>query len=286
MITWGIVCEFCVCVSVQRHMAAEFGLSFDRWYPDMIWHCWCTRKLLVVHCNAFVMFEHVPLLTLAFDFASGGMLPCLMPVYSYMFDRWNPDMIWHVYVLPGDLLPCFGMFMLPCLISVYLYVWQVFSWWDAGKRWHKLSAKMLRVSMFWNVMVGITRSKVYFFAKINIWTWKLIWSHQEFSWRSARIFFPKLTWISGSFFALCVPKVSKRLTCKSETNIEKECVVYPDTLTSFNPSKLTSFWLLNDLFLFIGCSWRTSHSLNCFHVSICKGKISGCFSLKYYKKEI
>ena len=38
----------------------------------------------------------------AFDLASGGMLPCLIPVYSYMFDRWNPDMIWHVYVLPGD----------------------------------------------------------------------------------------------------------------------------------------------------------------------------------------
>ena len=33
---------------------------FDRWYPDMIWHVWCKRMLLVVRCNVFVMFEHVP----------------------------------------------------------------------------------------------------------------------------------------------------------------------------------------------------------------------------------
>ena len=68
----------------------------------MIWHVWCTRMLLVVHCNAFVMFEHVLLLSLAFDFASGGMLPCLMPVYSCMFDRWYPDMIWHVWCPVGS----------------------------------------------------------------------------------------------------------------------------------------------------------------------------------------
>ena len=49
----------------------------------------------------FVIFEHVPLLSQAFDLASGGMLPYLIPVYSYIFDRWNPDMIWHIYVLPG-----------------------------------------------------------------------------------------------------------------------------------------------------------------------------------------
>ena len=36
-------------------------------------------------------------------------------------------------------------------------------------------------------------------------------------------------------------EVSKRFACKSEANIENECVVYPGTLTSFNPSKLTSF---------------------------------------------
>ena len=46
----------------------------------MIWHVWC--KVLVVHCNVFVMFEHVPLLSQAFYLASGGMLPCLMAVYS------------------------------------------------------------------------------------------------------------------------------------------------------------------------------------------------------------
>ena len=79
-----------------------YSYMFDWWYPDMIWHVWCTRMLLVVHCNVFVIFEHVPLLSQAFDLASGGMLPCLISIYSYMFDRWNPDMIWHVYVLPGD----------------------------------------------------------------------------------------------------------------------------------------------------------------------------------------
>ena len=36
-------------------------------------------------------------LQLAFDFPSGGLLPCLMPIYLYMFDRWYPDMIWHVW---------------------------------------------------------------------------------------------------------------------------------------------------------------------------------------------
>ena len=68
--------------------------------------------LVVVHCNVFVMFEHVLLLSQALYFASGGMLPCLMPVYSYMFDRRYPDMIWHVYT---------DMFMLQCLSAVYLY---------------------------------------------------------------------------------------------------------------------------------------------------------------------
>ena len=30
--------------------------------------------------------------------ASGGLLP-LNPVYSNMFDRWYPDMFWHVWCL-------------------------------------------------------------------------------------------------------------------------------------------------------------------------------------------
>ena len=28
-----------------------------RWYPDMFWHVWCTKMILVVHCNVFVMFD-------------------------------------------------------------------------------------------------------------------------------------------------------------------------------------------------------------------------------------
>ena len=43
---------------------AFYSYMFHRWYPDMIWHVWCTRMLLVVHCNAFVMFEHMLLLSL------------------------------------------------------------------------------------------------------------------------------------------------------------------------------------------------------------------------------
>ena len=64
-----------------------YSCMFDRWYPDKFWHVWCTRMLLVVYCNVLVMFEHLPLLSQAFDLASGAMLPCLIPVYSYMFDR-------------------------------------------------------------------------------------------------------------------------------------------------------------------------------------------------------
>ena len=47
--------------------------------------------------------------TIAFDFASGGMLPCLMPVSLFIFDRWYPDMIWHV---------CCGMFWHVCFCQV------------------------------------------------------------------------------------------------------------------------------------------------------------------------
>ena len=32
----------------------------------------------------------------AFDLASGGLLPCLLALYTNMFDRWYPDMFWHV----------------------------------------------------------------------------------------------------------------------------------------------------------------------------------------------
>ena len=61
-------------------------------------------------------FEHVLLLSLAFDFASGGMLPCLMPVYLYMFDRWYPTwfgmfgVLLAQTLLTGGLQTCFGRF--------------------------------------------------------------------------------------------------------------------------------------------------------------------------------
>ena len=79
----------------------------------------------------------------AFDLATGGLLPCLIPVDSNMFDRWYPDMIWHVWcptmlqvvdchvyalftqtLLPDDILTCFGMFG----ISLLKHSWQVFYW--------------------------------------------------------------------------------------------------------------------------------------------------------------
>ena len=57
-----------------------YSYMFDRWYPDMIWHVWCTRMLLVVPCNVFVIFEHVPLLSQAFE-------PCFRR-YAAMFDSY------------------------------------------------------------------------------------------------------------------------------------------------------------------------------------------------------
>ena len=76
-------------------------------------------------------------------------LACLCPA------RWLTDMFWHVYT---------GMFMLPCLISVYLYMFDRCSPdMNSGQEMTSVQQKiLLRVSMFWHVMVGITRSKVFF----------------------------------------------------------------------------------------------------------------------------
>ena len=76
------------------------------------WHdlvCLVQRMLLATHCNAFVIWACAVAATIAFDFASGGMLPCLMPVSLFIFDRWYPDMIWHV---------CCGMFWHVCFCQV------------------------------------------------------------------------------------------------------------------------------------------------------------------------
>ena len=58
-----------VCVSVQRHMVAEFGGLLTR-----LSMCGCCSQ--------------------AFDLASDFLLPCLLALYSNMFDRWYPDMFW------------------------------------------------------------------------------------------------------------------------------------------------------------------------------------------------
>ena len=82
------------------------ALCLSNWYvwQGVSWQdlaCLVQRMLLVTHCNAFVIWACVVAATMAFDFHSGGLLPCLMPVSLYIFDRWYPDMIWHV---------CCGMF--------------------------------------------------------------------------------------------------------------------------------------------------------------------------------
>ena len=58
-----------------------------------------------VHEASFVNFvfvsvqrhlEELKCCSQAFGLASGGLLPCLLALYSNMFDRWYPDMFWHV----------------------------------------------------------------------------------------------------------------------------------------------------------------------------------------------
>ena len=90
------VSSFWLCF--RRYAAMFDACLFIFVWQVVSWHdfaCLVQRMPLLVHCK-HLWFEHVLLLSVAFDFASGGMLPCLMPVYWYMFDRWYPDMIWHV----------------------------------------------------------------------------------------------------------------------------------------------------------------------------------------------
>ena len=123
--------DIILCIWVQPLVGGAICWN-KRWLNalEVYWHVWCLlfillicwqvvawhdlaclvqRMLLVTHCNAFVIWACAVAATIAFDFASGGMLPCLMPVSLFIFDRWYPDMIWHV---------CCGMFWHVCFCQV------------------------------------------------------------------------------------------------------------------------------------------------------------------------
>ena len=160
------------------------ALCLSNWYvwQGVSWHdlaCLVQRMLLVTHCNAFVIWACVVAATMAFDFHSGGLLPCLMPVSLYIFDRWYPDMIWHV---------CCGMFWHVSFCQVVywhvlangcvLFTWTLLtgailsSRQDTTRACKNREKKHAGLAGFsdnpylttptQHVMVGITRSKVIF----------------------------------------------------------------------------------------------------------------------------
>ena len=162
------------------------ALCLSNWYvwQGVSWHdlaCLVQRMLLVTHCNAFVIWACVVAATMAFDFHSGGLLPCLMPVSLYIFDRWYPDMIWHV---------CCGMFWHVSFCQVVywhvlangcvLFTWTLLtgailsSRQDTTRACKNREKKHAGLAGFsdnpylttptQHVMVGITRSKVFFFS--------------------------------------------------------------------------------------------------------------------------
>ena len=113
--------DIILCIWIQPLVGGAICWN-KRWLNvlEVYWHVWCLlfillicwqvvswhdlaclvqRMHLVTHCNAFVIWACAVAATIAFDFASGGMLPCLMPDYWYLFDRWYPDMIWHVWCI-------------------------------------------------------------------------------------------------------------------------------------------------------------------------------------------
>ena len=113
--------DIILCIWIQPLVGGAICWN-KRWLNalEVYWHVWCLlfillicwqvvswhdlaclvqRMHLVTHCNAFVIWACAVAATIAFDFASGGMLPCLMPDYLYLFDRWYPDMIWHVWCI-------------------------------------------------------------------------------------------------------------------------------------------------------------------------------------------
>ena len=123
--------DIILCIWIQPLVGGAICWN-KRWLNalEVYWHVWCLlfiplicwqvvswhdlaclvqRMLLVTHCNAFVIWACAVAATIAFDFPSGGLLPCLMPVSLYIFDRWYPDMIWHV---------CCGMFWHVCFCQV------------------------------------------------------------------------------------------------------------------------------------------------------------------------
>ena len=179
--------DILLCIGSQASGGRRDGWSSLEVYTDMFDSCLFIYVWQVVswHVLACLVYEN----------ASSGALQCVCDVwasavavtsfwpcfrsYAAMFDscvfiyvwqveswhdlaclcpaRWFTDMFFHVET---------GMFMLPCLIYVYSYMIDrcspdMSSGQEMKSVQHK---KVLRVSMFWNVMVGITRSKVLVFC--------------------------------------------------------------------------------------------------------------------------
>ena len=118
----------------------------------------------------------------AFDFGSGGPLACFSHVFTNMFDRRCADMFGHVCLFgSGGPLACLVMFKQTCweLWSLlHMAHWHVYILFDRltctmtcqvkqmigivswASPVTKASDKSGVNKLFWNVMVGITRSKV------------------------------------------------------------------------------------------------------------------------------
>ena len=172
--------DILLCVGSQASGGRRDGWSSLEVYTDMFDSCLFIYVWQVVswHVLACLVYEN----------ASSGALQCVCDVwaravavtsfwpcfrsYAAMFDSCV-----FIYVLTGGILTWFGTFM-----SCQVIHWHVFSCWNrhvlcchvwfmfihiwltgvlltwvAGKRWKAFSTKkVLRVSLFWNVMVGIT----------------------------------------------------------------------------------------------------------------------------------
>ena len=82
------------CVAVQRHTDILLFL----WTQPLVGGAvWWSKRWLELSGGLLTCLNMYRCCAQAFDLASGNLLACLIPVYSYMFDRWYPDMFWHVW---------------------------------------------------------------------------------------------------------------------------------------------------------------------------------------------
>ena len=76
-----------------------YSNMFDTWYPDMFWHVWCQRMLLVVHHCVCVMFAQTLLTGCCYVFVLFATA-MLKSMFRWHTARWYTDMFWHVCCLP------------------------------------------------------------------------------------------------------------------------------------------------------------------------------------------